>query len=104
MDKHEILEKSRKENLLCDEGVRNARDKGRQWGVVGFLALCVLVMLYNLTRGLDNSLPMVFFLGYLSCESLGQYGVRREKLFLFSGLIGLAGTLISAASYLLETW
>ena len=104
MDKNEILEKSRKENQLHDEGVLNARNKGREWGVVGFLALCALVMLYNLIRGVDSSLPMVFFLGYLSCESLGQYGARREKIFLYSGLIGLVGTLASVASYVLETW
>ena len=30
MDKNEILEKSRKENPLHDEGVLHARDKGRQ--------------------------------------------------------------------------
>ena len=104
MDKNEILEKSRKENQLHDEGVLNARNKGREWGVVGFLALCALVMAYNLIRGLDNSLPMVFFLGYLSCESLGQYGARREKIFLYSGLIGLVGALASLASYVLVTW
>ena len=104
MDKNEILEKSRKENLLHDEGVLNARDKGRQWGVVGFLALCVLVMAYHLIRGLDNSLPMTFFLGYLSCEAFGQYRIRKEKIFLFSGIIGTVGALASLASYILETW
>ena len=40
MEKQEILEKSRKENQLCDEGILRAQEKGRQWGVVGFL-LCV---------------------------------------------------------------
>lgn len=54
MDKKEILEKCRKENLLWDEGKIDARNKGRQWGVVGFIFLCVLVMTYNLLRGLDN--------------------------------------------------
>lgn len=47
---------------------------------------------------------MVFFLGYLSCESLGQYGARKEKIFLFTGLIWLVGTLASVAAYILETW
>ena len=61
MDKKEILEKCRKENLLWDEGKIDARNKGRQWGVVGFIFLCVLVMTYNLLRGLDNQLPLAFF-------------------------------------------
>lgn len=43
MEKQEILEKSRKENQLCDEGILRAQEKGRQWGVVGFLALCAAV-------------------------------------------------------------
>ena len=63
MDKNEILEKSRKENQLHDEGVLHAQEKGRQWGVLGFLALCVAVQVYHLVLGLDNSLPMVFFWG-----------------------------------------
>ena len=43
MEKQEILEKSRKENQLRDEGVLHAQEKGRQWGVVGFLSLCAAV-------------------------------------------------------------
>ena len=34
MEKQEILEKSRKENQLHDEGVLHAQEKGRKWGVV----------------------------------------------------------------------
>ena len=58
MEKQEILEKSRKENQLCDEGILRAQEKGRQWGVVGFLALCAAVQVYHLALGLDNSLPL----------------------------------------------
>ena len=32
MDKNEILEKSRKENQLRDEGILHAQEKGRKWG------------------------------------------------------------------------
>ena len=64
MDREEILEKSRRENLIRDEGVEDARSKGMQWGVVGFLFLCVAVLIYNLARGLDGSLPVAFLLGY----------------------------------------
>ena len=103
MDKNEILEKSRKENPLHDEGVLHARDKGRQWGVLGFLALCVAVQIYHLVLGLDNSLPMVFFLGYVACESLGQYRVRQEKHLLVVGCLGAVGSLLSLASYVMDT-
>ena len=103
MEKEEILEKSRKENQIHDEGVLHARDMGRQWGVVGFLALCVAVMIYHLVLGLDISLPRVFFLGYVSCEALGEYGSRREKQFLVTGILGGLGALASVAAYVWET-
>ena len=101
MDKEDILKRSRREK---DEGLTYAQDRGRQYGVVGFLVLFLVIMIYNMVRGLDNSLPMVFFLGYLSCEAFGQYRIRREKIFLFSGIIGTVGALASLASYILETW
>lgn len=36
MDREEILEQSRRENLIRDEGVEDARNRGMHWGVVGF--------------------------------------------------------------------
>ena len=103
MDRDEILEKSRKENLLHDEGVAEAQNKGRQWGVVGFLFLCVLLMLYHLVHGIDNSLPQVFFFGYLSCEAFGQYGARRDKILLAAGSFGVLVTLGLLISYVMGT-
>ena len=103
MDKNEILEKSRKENQLRDEGILRAQEKGRQWGVVGFLALCVAVQVYHLVLGLDNSLPQVFFLGYVACEALGRYQARREKHLLVIGCLGALGALAAAISYAMDT-
>ena len=107
MEKQEILEKSRKENQLCDEGVLRAQEKGRQWGVVGFLALCAAVQVYHLALGLDNSLPLTFFLGYVACEALGRHRARRrarrEKHLLVVGCLGAVGSLLSLASYVMDT-
>ena len=103
MDKNEILEKSRKENQLRDEGILRAQEKGRQWGVVGFLALCAAVQVYHLALGLDNSLPLTFFLGYVACEALGRYRARREKHLLVVGCLGAVGSLLSLASYVMDT-
>lgn len=103
MDKNEILEKSRKENQIRDEGVLHAQEKGRQWGVLGFLALCVAVQVYHLALGLDNSLPLVFFLGYVACESLGRYQARREKHLLVTGCLGALGALAAILSYIMDT-
>lgn len=103
MDKEEILEKSRKENLLHDEGEMNARDKGRQWGEIGFLFLCVAVGIYNFVLGLDASLPIVFFFGYLSCDAFGRYGARRDKSRLVTGILYAIGTLAFLVAYVAGT-
>ena len=83
MDKNEILEKSRKENQLRDE--------------------CAAVQVYHLALGLDNSLPLTFFLGYVACEALGRYQARREKHLLVVGCLGAVGSLLSLASYVMDT-
>ena len=103
MDKNEILEKSRKENQLRDEGVLHAQEKGRQWGVVGFLALCAAVQVYHLALGLDNSLPQTFFLGYVSCEALGEYGFRRKKSYLGLGIVAALACVLNLAVYVMDT-
>ena len=54
MDKEDILKRSRREK---DEGLTYAQDRGRQYGVVGFLVLFLVIMIYNMVRGLDNSSP-----------------------------------------------
>lgn len=103
MDREEILEKSRRENLVRDEGAQDARNKGMQWGVVGFLFLCVAVLAYNLARGLDASLPTAFLLGYIGCEALGHYGARREKSMLITGILGVAGAFCALTLYVANT-
>ena len=103
MDREEILEKSRRENMVRDEGVEDARSKGMQWGVVGFLFLCVAVLIFYLVRGLDASLPVAFLLGYIGCEAFGRYGVRREKSMLITGILGAVGTLCALTLYVTNT-
>ncbi|ETY70890.1 DUF6442 family protein [Bifidobacterium moukalabense] len=103
MDKKEILELSRKENPLHDEGVENAQDNGRKWGVLGFLSLYAIVVLYDLAVGIASVLPTVFLLGYLSCEALGRYAARKEKAALVTGIICAIGTVATLASYVMNT-
>ena len=103
MDREEILEKSRRENMVRDEGEADARNKGMRWGVVGFLFMCVAVMAYNLARGLDASLPTAFLLGYIGCEALGRYGARRERSMLVTGILGAVGALCALALYVANT-
>ena len=71
--------------------------------MVGFLFLCVAVLIYNLVRGLDAPLPVAFLLGYIGCEAFGRYGVRREKSMLITGILGAVGTLCALTLYVANT-
>ena len=57
----------------------------------------------DLALELDNSLPLTFFLGYVACEALGRYQARREKHLLVVGCLGAVGSLLSLASYVMDT-
>lgn len=99
MDKEDILKRSRREK---DEGLTYAQDRGRQYGVVGFLVLFLVIMIYNMVRGLDNSLLTLFW-AYLSCEAAGRYFARKEKSVLATAVLAGLASLFSLVSYILET-
>ena len=98
MDKEDILKRSRREK---DEGLTYAQDRGRQYGVVGFLVLFLVIMIYNMVRGLDNSLPLTLFWAYLSCEAAGRYFARKEKSVLATAVLAGLASLFSLVSYIL---
>lgn len=103
MDKKEILEKSRKENLIHDEGAMDTRRKGQQVGIAGFMFLVAVVIIYNLVVGIDSTLPVAFLLGYSTCQAWGEYAMRREKITLISGIIGIIGTIAALGIYVVST-
>ncbi|WP_288924063.1 DUF6442 family protein [uncultured Bifidobacterium sp.] len=103
MDRDEILEKGRKDNRLHDEGALDAHQKGRRVGVAGFMVLIAVVIIYNAAIGISISLPLVFLLGYLTCQAWGQYVARRETVVLVTGVVGSVGLVIALAGYVLST-
>ena len=102
MDKNEILEKSRKENR--DEGVAYAEQTGRRYGEVVFCLLIILVLLYNIVKGLDNSLPMSLLWGYLAAAALGRYQSRRGRYALVTLVCSAIASLCFLLCYVLRTW
>ena len=103
MDKNEILERSRRENRLYDEGIQDARERGDRWGIIGFLFLNCVVIFYNLIFRIHNVLPDVFFMGFITCQALGRYGARREKIWLATGIASALGTVAALVVYVLDT-
>ena len=71
MDKKEILEKAQKES--DDEGLQNARNKGRAWGVVAFMAVYVIITIFNYVKDNPNNIPSLFFMAYIAAESIPEF-------------------------------
>ena len=103
MDRNEVLERSRKENQLHDEGVRDAQQKGRRVGVAGFFLFVAIVIVYNMVLGISISLPVAFMLVYLTCQAWGQYVERRDTIVLITGIMGIVGTIAASAAYVMST-
>ena len=70
--------------------------------MVGFLALCVAVQVYHLALGLDNSLPLAFFLTRYLRVWAGTGPGGRSTCWVV-GCLGALGSLFSLASYVMDT-
>ena len=46
MDKEEILEKAPAESI--DEGLEHAQNRGRIWGVAAFMAVYIVITIFNM--------------------------------------------------------
>ncbi|WP_034259521.1 DUF6442 family protein [Bifidobacterium pullorum] len=85
------------------KGLWTRTRKGRRVGVAGFMVLIAVVIIYNAAIGISISLPLVFLLGYLTCQAWGQYVARRETVVLATGIVGSVGTVIALVGYVLST-
>ena len=84
MDKREILEKAQKES--DDEGLQNARNKGRAWGVLAFTAVYVIITIFNYIKNNPNDVPSILFMAYLAAESIPEFIFTKKKIFLFTSV------------------
>lgn len=98
MDKKEILDKARRED--DDEGVKNAQNKGRLWGVSAFLLLYVIVSVFNMINNKSNDFATMFFTAYIAAESIPEYIFTKKKIYLFAAIILGIATVISLIKYL----
>ena len=63
----------------------------------------IAVQIYQLVLGLDTNLPQAFFMGYISCEALGEYGFRRKKSYLGLGIVAALACVLNLAVYIKHT-
>jgi len=101
MNKEEILEKSRE--AKSDEGSQYAQNKGRRIGVAAMMILFIILILYNLFRGIDNNAIFALFWTYLGFESYGKYRFTKGKAELVGAIAGMIAGAGFLACYLIST-
>lgn len=98
VDKKEILEKAQKES--DDEGLQNAKNKGRAWGVVAFTAVYVIITIFNYVKDNPNDVPSIFFMIYLAAESIPEFIFTKKKIFLFTSICAGIAAILNLIQYM----
>ena len=101
MNKEEILAKSRKEGK--DEGVAYAQDKGRRIGISAMTIMFLVIIIYNLAKGLTNNAVFALFWTYLGFESYGKYRFTKGKTELTGAVAGIFAGITFFITYLVNT-
>ena len=76
MDRDEILRRSRAEKE--DEGNTFLENKGRRWGMVGFCAMTIVLLVFNLATGQNSYSVLAMFWSYIALEAWAKYRVSRR--------------------------
>lgn len=98
VDKKKILEKAQKES--DDEGLQNARNKGRAWGVVAFMAVYVIITIFNYVKDNPNNIPSLFFMAYIAAESIPEFIFTKKKIFLFTSICAGIAAILNLIQYM----
>lgn len=79
-------------------------DKSQDFGLIGLLVVFVILLAYNLYKGLPISDLNAMFWGYLGMSFVIKY--QREKIIidLIAAIGGIVASLSTLASYILTTW
>ena len=88
MDREEILRRSRAEKE--DEGNTFLENKGRRWGMVGFCAMTIVLLVFNLAAGQNSCSVLAMFWSYIALEAWAKYRVSRRHTFLTVAVLAAA--------------
>lgn len=102
MNKEEILSRSRNEKK--DEGVEYAESRARRIGELGMFAVYIIVIVYNMFKGLQNEVAFILFWTYFGFSWLGKYRVTHNTLQLVSAIFGIMAAILYFAGYIIATW
>ncbi len=100
MDREEILRRSRAEKE--DEGNTFLENKGRRWGMVGFCAMTIVLLVFNLAAGQNSCSVLAMFWSYIALEAWAKYRVSRRHTFLTVAVLTAFSSLCFLACHVLE--
>lgn len=99
MDRDEVLKRSRAEKE--DEGNTFLENKGRRWGVIGFCAMTIVLLGFNLATGQNSYSILALFWSYISLEAWGKYRISRRRAFLTTTVLSAVASLCFLACHVL---
>ncbi len=97
MNKKEILSKSRQQ--IEDEGTIYADNKGRRYGYIGFGAVFIFIILFNLFTKQDTLLPWCMYSAYSAAESYGRYRATKAKSMMALTVLGVIAFVLVLTAY-----
>ena len=100
MDRDEILRRSRAEKE--DEGSTFLENKGRRWGIIGFCAMYILLVVFDLITGQSSHSLNALFWSYIALEAWGKYRISRRRAFLTTTVLSAVASLCFLACHVLE--
>ena len=100
MNRDEILQRSRAEKE--DEGNTFLENRGRRFGVVGFCAMYILLVVFNFATGQSSYALHALFWGYTALDAWGKYRPSRRKVFLTTAVMAGFASLCFLTCHVLE--
>lgn len=104
MKKEEILEKSRMEGHSDEEWETAVENRARRFGSFGFGAAMCTLLIFNMTKGIDNTALFIIFNAYFVGWSVGRYTARKKKSDLILTVLFAIGVVFQCVSYVQMMW
>ena len=76
-------------------------NKGRRWGVIGFCAMTIVLLVFNLATGQNSYSILALFWSYIALEAWAKYRVSRRHTFLTVAVLAAFSSLCFLACHVL---
>lgn len=103
MDRDEILNRNKAAQPI-DEGAEFIENKAKLYGQKAFLLFSILLILYNLFKGLSNYDLMAIVWINIAVSNLYLYKQDKQKVKLVTVICSLIAAFAFAACHILRTW